>query len=70
MRHIFYPLAVFLMLSACSPQVPGTTQSVKNTPSIFPDYTDVTVPTNIAPLNFKIEEQGQKYVTLITSGSP
>ena len=69
MRHIFYPLAVFLMLSACSPQVPGTTQSVKNTPSIFPDYTDVTVPSNIAPLNFKIEEQGQKYVTLITSGS-
>ena len=24
-------------------------------PSIFPDYTDVTIPSNIAPLNFMIE---------------
>ena len=23
-------------------------------PSIFPDYTDVTLPVNIAPLNFKL----------------
>ena len=31
-------------------------------PQIFPDYTDVVIPPNIAPLNFNIEEQGKSYV--------
>ncbi len=67
-RPLFF-LNLLMMLAACSPQVPDITQSVENAPSIFPDYTDVTVPSNIAPLNFSIEEKGDKYVTLLTSGS-
>lgn len=40
-------------------------------PAIFPDYRDVVVPPNLAPLNFRIEEPGSEYLTRIrsTSGS-
>lgn len=42
------------MLSACShhPSVPVAAVDVAGVPAIYPDYTDVTVPSNIAPLNF------------------
>jgi hypothetical protein len=30
-------------------------------PNIAPDYSDITIPHNIAPLNFKILEKGQTY---------
>ena len=54
-------LALPLLLLAC-----GTTnrpdgaaqQSVK--PAIFPDYTDVTIPHNIAPLNFRFEGEAER----------
>ena len=48
--------------------IPKNTVPVDGTPSIFPDYADVVIPSNIAPLNFCIEEKGQKYVTVITGG--
>ena len=48
--------------------IPESTIPVEGMPSIFPDYAQVVIPSNIAPLNFKIEEKGQKYVTVITSG--
>ncbi len=41
-------------------------------PLIFPDYTEITVPPNIAPLNFKIQAPGTAYRVEIrsTKGSP
>ena len=36
---------------------------------IFPDYMDVTVPVNIAPTNFLIQDQAVKYLTLLESGN-
>ncbi|MDR2287401.1 MAG: hypothetical protein LBE04_08020 [Prevotellaceae bacterium] len=32
------------------------------TPHIFPDYADITIPVNIAPLNFRIMEDGNKFM--------
>ena len=44
----------FIILSGCSSwQTPALT--VDETPEIFPDYKEVTVPVNIAPLNFMVE---------------
>jgi hypothetical protein len=34
-------------------------------PRLFPDYTDLTVPCNLAPLNFRIEEAGQRFYVRI-----
>ncbi len=36
-------------------------------PSIRPDYAAITVPPNIAPLNFRVQEPGSRYVVEITS---
>lgn len=34
---------------------------VKRLPAIFPDYSGILIPPNIAPLNFKINEPGDEY---------
>ena len=44
------------LLSSCAghPDVPSSFKAVKCLPAIFPDYCNVTVPYNIAPLNFML----------------
>ena len=52
---IFLAVAVLLMSSCAShPDVPSASKEAKSLPAIFPDYCDVTVPYNIAPLNFML----------------
>ncbi len=48
--------ASLLLLSSCAdhPDVPASSRQTKCLPDIFPDYCDVTVPCNIAPLNFML----------------
>ena len=50
----FYIVAVILLLSSCAnrPDIPSSSKEVKSLPAIYPDYCNVTVPYNIAPLNF------------------
>ena len=45
-----------LLLSSCAkrPDIPSSSKEAKCQPAIFPDYCDVTVPCNIAPLNFML----------------
>ena len=45
-----------LLLSSCAnhPDVPSSSKETKSLPAIFPDYCNVTVPYNIAPLNFML----------------
>ena len=49
---------VTLLLSSCvnHPDVPTSSKVAKCLPEIFPDYCDVTVPCNIAPLNFMLSD--------------
>lgn len=52
-QHLLLVALVALMASCSShPSVPAQYTSVDSIPAIYPDYTDVTVPANIAPLNF------------------
>ena len=60
-----FALAVVL-LAACSPSVPGEYAKVESEPQIYPQYAGVTIPCNIAPLTFRIDEEGSDYVTRIT----
>ena len=48
--------ATLLLLSSCAghPDVPSSSKEVRNLPAIYPDYCNVTVPYNIAPLNFML----------------
>ena len=45
-----------LLLTACQshPDIPSSSKETKNLPAIYPDYCNVTVPCNIAPLNFML----------------
>lgn len=61
-------ILAILILSACSPHIPDDAAINGDMPSIFPDYTNVTIPANIAPLNFQINEKADKYITLLSSG--
>lgn len=48
-------------LAACgSGQAPAAANERAELPPIFPDYTDVTIPYNIAPLNFRLEMPAER----------
>ena len=68
-RVIRYILVLPLMLLAsCSPELPAQYTAVDALPEIFPDYTNVTVPCNIAPLAFRIDVEAKDYVTRLSAG--
>ena len=54
--YTLFLVAVLLLLSSCAnhPDVPSSSKEAKCLPAIFPDYCNVTVPCNIAPLNFML----------------
>ena len=52
-RQIILLLAAMLVMVACSP-TPENVQKSDALPPIYPDYADVTIPVNIAPLNFLV----------------
>lgn len=58
----FFPLFLFLLVSCSQTEDPFEKSGKK--PPIFPDYSDVTVPVNIAPLNFEVTN-AQKILTRI-----
>ena len=70
MKSIFEKLWIFslLVLVSCSVKVPEKYTEVDSLPVIFPDYTNVTVPSNIAPLTFRIDVEADDYVTRFTAG--
>ena len=51
-------LLLLLLVTSCSkhPSLPTSFTEVNETPHIFPDYVDVMVPPNIAPLNFLVDD--------------
>ncbi len=49
-------LLAFCLLAACKGERPsGTLAEQATPPAIFPDYREVTVPVNLAPLHFRVE---------------
>ena len=54
-------VACILLFAACSSRpttVPTAFTEVADSAAIFPDYRDVTIPPNIAPLNIKVSDDG------------
>lgn len=62
-------LFIVLLSACCKPRVPSSFTDASQLPDIFPDYRGVTVPVNIAPLTFTIENEGTDFVTSITAGN-
>ncbi|MCH3981692.1 MAG: cytochrome C biosynthesis protein [Prevotella sp.] len=66
-KYILFLFWAFL-LTACS-QVHQPDGTISRAPKIFPDYTAVTLPPNIAPVNFEIQEKGDAFQTEIGWGN-
>ena len=63
-------VAALMMLASCAnhPGVPSSSRDAKSLPGIFPDYCNVTIPCNIAPLNFMLPKgQYDECVARITT---
>ncbi len=72
-KKIFYIVVLsvftftFVSMLSCGVQVGNVSVSNK-LPTIFPDYMGVTIPVNIAPLNFRVEE-ADKVVAILRCGN-
>lgn len=63
---------IFVACGPKDPQVPDQYATVSEQAVIYPDYTDITVPPNIAPLNFMVKNGASSYVVALNgpAGAP
>ena len=67
----FYFVFILLLLSGCGSKPKGTINSTEKNAVLEPDYSGITIPPNIAPLNFTIKESGKSYfVKFIGASGP
>jgi Tol biopolymer transport system component len=64
-KRIHIILMVFLGLWSCTNPNVEKAQPISKQASIYPDYSDIVIPYNIAPLNFKINEPGSEFFVRI-----
>ena len=57
MRSVTLWLCALVAMTSCTP-VPEDVQQCDELPPIYPDYCDVTIPCNMAPLNFLLRADG------------
>ncbi|MBO5698899.1 MAG: PD40 domain-containing protein [Bacteroidaceae bacterium] len=70
MKKIFLYSILSLLCFSCSnvkQEVPETYETLNEVPEIFPDYRDIVVPSNIAPLNFKVKSIGSAFAGKIVN---
>lgn len=65
--YLFSLILGFLLLFSCTLNVPQEAEAVAKPPTLYPDYGGITIPYNIAPLNFCIEEDGDAFVSVVRS---
>ncbi len=66
-KYCLYLIAIIL-LTACTQKPDGNVSMASRQPEIYPDYTDVTIPQNIAPMNFLVREEGCEAVQVEVNG--
>ena len=66
MRKFAITAAAALLAAACSVKPEGTIDAM---PPVFPDYIGVTVPCNIAPLNFRLDCEADASRLILSNGS-
>lgn len=69
MKIVRIAFLLALVVSCTGPHPPGTSIQAGVLPAMYPDYTGVTVPVNIAPMNFEIQEDGNRFVTVVEDGA-
>ena len=51
-----------MLLTACGTKIPASFTETDRLPRIYPDYVDVTIPVNIAPLTFELDEEADEMI--------
>ena len=67
-RKLLYITFCLAVVGCSTPSVPENFTESKSLPKIYPDYTDVTVPINIAPLTFEAGTKADGIVARLTAG--
>jgi len=62
-------LVTALFVASCKDERPQASVTVARPPRITPDYAGIVIPPNIAPLNFTIDEPGDRYIARIHSAA-
>lgn len=65
MKKILYIFISILLLSACTNEAVKDAKKESAQPEIYPDYLGVTIPVNIAPLNFGMADDGALLVDAV-----
>ena len=63
---IFLEILCIIIFISCSTNIPES-KEVNAEPKIDPNYAGITLPPNIAPMNFKIEEKAEKFLIKVNS---
>ena len=68
MKRLVIFAATVLLLAACGPQIPQEYTESDELPPIYPDYTDVTIPVNMAPLTFELDDKADGVIARLSAG--
>jgi hypothetical protein len=66
-RGVLFLIGILFCIS-CNRETGIDTTKTDRKPLIRPDYTDVTIPDNIAPMNFRVMEKGKYFRVAASSG--
>ncbi|MBR2002592.1 MAG: PD40 domain-containing protein [Thermoguttaceae bacterium] len=56
---------VAFFVGGAAPEPPTKFAALDRAPTIYPDYCDVTIPPNVAPLNFDVQENAEEILTRV-----
>lgn len=68
-RYISLFFLLGILLSGCGNNSGTVVTDVEKLPEVTPDYSGITIPANIAPLNFRIREKGSDYQAVVKFAS-
>ena len=65
-KYLYILIGWMLGLIACQPGLPHIDEQKEMTPVIYPDYKEVTIPVNMAPLNFGLRDAEEDAVAVFS----
>ena len=68
LKFLSYIGLCLAMVGCAGPSVPDVFTDANTLPKIYPDYTDVTIPINIAPLTFQLDEEADNMIARYSCG--
>ena len=58
-----------LLMAACTPSIPTNSEKAGRRANLYPDYTDIVMPYNIAPMNFLLQEKGEACIVRVSDSN-